>query len=326
MMKVTSIRMVSWLMFLLSPALLWAQSNSVTVVAAKDNTLYFSANGTLSNGAGSYLFAGSDQSGASKRALIQFDLSSIPANAVIDSVRLRLNMSKTTAGATTITLHRLTSDWGEGTSDAGGEEGGGAAAASNDATWIHAFFNSVSWASAGGDYASSSSASRTISGTGAYTWGSTSTMVADVQGWVNDASQNFGWILIGDEEVQRSTKRFDSKENSTAANRPTLTVHYSQTTSVAEESELPNNFRLEQNYPNPFNPTTTIKYALEKPAKVTLTVFDLLGNTVAVLVDEEKSSGEHEVVFEARSLQSGVYFYQIEAAGATQTRKLTLVK
>ena len=311
---------------LIGPAVLLAQSTTVTLVAAKDNTLYFDNNGTLSNGAGTGLFAGADRQTRVKRALVQFDLSSIPSNSVIDSVKLTLNMSKTTSGASTVMVHRLTADWGEGTSDAGGGEGGGATATTNDATWIHTFFNSATWASAGGDFVGTASASASVAGNGAYTWGSTSEMVADVQAWVNDAAQNFGWILIGDEETPQSAKRFDSREHPTAANRPTLTVHYSQPTSVADRNELPGSFRLEQNYPNPFNPETTIKYSLEKPAKVSLTVFDLLGNTVAVLVDEQKNSGEHEVVFRATGLETGVYFYRIKVGGHVQTRKLTLVK
>lgn len=326
MKNATTIRSLLFSILLACPAFLFAQSTTVTLEAAKDNTLYFSEGGSLSNGSGSHLFCGRDAQGGRKRALVQFDLSSIPANAMIDSVRLTMNMSTTISGATTISLRRLTSDWGEGASDAFGEEGAGAAAATNDATWVHTFFNSETWNSPGGDFVPTPSASRSVSGVGSYSWGSTSGMVADAQRWVNNASENFGWILIGNEEMLQTAKRFESRENANTANRPQLIVHYSQSTSVVDRNALPESFRLDQNYPNPFNPKTTITYALNAPAKVTLTVFDLLGNAVAVLVDEEKNSGEYQVVFNAVGLESGVYFYQIDVAGQIETRKLTLVK
>jgi len=134
-------------------------------------------------------------------------------------------MSRTISGAQTVTLHQLLADWGEGSSLAGGQEGGGASSASGDATWIHRFFNSTTWDSAGGDFDSSTSTSQTVSGNGAYSWASTQ-MVADVQAWVNASSTNFGWLLKGNESSNQTTKRFDSRQNSNASNRPTLTITY----------------------------------------------------------------------------------------------------
>jgi hypothetical protein len=206
---------------------------SVTLDPDRDNTLYEDPNGALSNGAGEFIFAGRTSltaQGAIRRALLHFDVtgSAIPAGSTVDSVRLRMNMSRTIAGPATVTLHRVTSDWGEAGSDATGAEGTGTASQTGDATWIHAFFGTAQWATAGGDFVGAAGASREVLTTGPYTWESTASMVADVQGWLDNASTNFGWILIGDENVDTTAKRFDSRDNSVAANRPKLTIFYSQ--------------------------------------------------------------------------------------------------
>lgn len=135
-------------------------------------------------------------------------------------------MSRTRAGPETIRVHRLLADWGEGTSNASGNEGTGTSSASGDATWVHRFFNSDSWNNPGGDFSSVFSASTSVGGSGSYTWGSTSQLVADVQGWVDQPSINFGWVLIGNEAGSQTAKRFDSRENGTSANRPVLTITY----------------------------------------------------------------------------------------------------
>jgi hypothetical protein len=99
---------------------------TITLGPVKDNTLYESSSGALSNGAGAYMFVGkTDNSALIRRAVIAFDPTSVPIGATIDSVTLNLNMSRTTSGSQTVTLHKLQADWGEGTSDALGNEGGG---------------------------------------------------------------------------------------------------------------------------------------------------------------------------------------------------------
>jgi hypothetical protein len=83
---------------------------------------------------------------------------------------------------------------------------------------------------------------------------------------------------------------------------------------------------LDQNYPNPFNPSTTIRYALPRRSQVRLTVFDVLGQQVLVLVDGEVEAGYHEVQFDAGRLSSGVYFYRLHAGDYAQTKKLLLLR
>ncbi len=86
-------------------------------------------------------------------------------------------------------------------------------------------------------------------------------------------------------------------------------------------------YRLNQNYPNPFNPQTVITYSLPHDGTVTLLVFDALGREVATLLrNEKKSSGEHQVTFDASRLASGIYFYRLQADKFVETKKMTLIK
>jgi len=85
-------------------------------------------------------------------------------------------------------------------------------------------------------------------------------------------------------------------------------------------------FKLFQNYPNPFNPSTIISYQISERQLVTLKVYDILGNKIAVLVNEEKPVGSYEVEFNASSFPSGVYFYQLKAGSFIQTNKMILIK
>jgi len=89
---------------------------------------------------------------------------------------------------------------------------------------------------------------------------------------------------------------------------------------------LPEQFELRQNHPNPFNPSTTIQFALASRANVKLSVFDILGREVAVLVDEALAPGAYDVAFEAKGLASGVYVYRLQAGAFVQTKKLTLLR
>ena len=98
-----------------------------------------------------------------------------------------------------------------------------------------------------------------------------------------------------------------------------------------KEQSIVNEFKLYQNYPNPFNPTTKISYQIpavgnENVSSVQLTVYDLLGNEVAELVNENKNAGYHEVNFKANNLSSGVYFYQITTGNYIQSRKMILLR
>ncbi|HAW80501.1 MAG TPA: hypothetical protein DCX27_12800 [Balneola sp.] len=106
----------------------------------------------------------------------------------------------------------------------------------------------------------------------------------------------------------------------------TLWVDVSQLVSNNEESVIPNGFALSQNYPNPFNPSTLIRYDIPVASKVEISVYDALGRRVSVLLDAYKSPGSYDLRFDASGLNSGIYFYRIEAGGFVKTRKMTLIK
>jgi len=99
-------------------------------------------------------------------------------------------------------------------------------------------------------------------------------------------------------------------------------------TSIPEPTagNYPYKFRLEQNYPNPFNPETTIKYQISKNCNVELIVYNLAGQIVKILVNEQKTAGEYSVNWNNNNLNSGIYFYRISAGNYTEVKKCMLIK
>lgn len=98
---------------------------------------------------------------------------------------------------------------------------------------------------------------------------------------------------------------------------------------VAVESDsisIPDKFELSQNYPNPFNPSTIIRYQLPMAGHISLKVYDVLGNEVATLVNEDKPTGSYKAEFDASNLSSGIYFYKIQAENFIETKKMLLLK
>jgi hypothetical protein len=203
------------------------RADMITLNPPEDTTLYEANNN--SNGAGSHIHVGSTGGGFIRRGLLALDVSAIPAGSTINSAVLQLNMSRTSSLAQNVSLHRALSDWGEAGSDAGGNEGQGAPGQLGDATWNFRDYDGAgggtAWTTQGGDFDPDASDTLSVAGLGTYSWGSPGT-TADVQGWLDTPATNFGWILIGNESVIRTTKRFDSGENITAANRPQLTIDF----------------------------------------------------------------------------------------------------
>ncbi len=224
-------------------ALLFAGSNAQAITVnlnpTKDNTLYESSNGTLSNGAGDYFFVGKTNNDETRRALLQFDIAgALPSSANITSVTLSLHTSVTaTLLPDPVELKRLTVDWGEAGSNAGGNVngggGGGASAQAGDATWTHSFSPNTAWTNVGGDFSSDVSATKIVNGPGTYTW-SSEQLADDVQDMLDLGSANFGWIIFGRENFSETAKRFDSRES---GNPPVLTIQYS-TSSGLDDSDF----------------------------------------------------------------------------------------
>ena len=89
---------------------------------------------------------------------------------------------------------------------------------------------------------------------------------------------------------------------------------------------LPKNQQLFQNFPNPFNPATKIIYKIPEKSFVTIKVYDVLGNEITSLVNEEKSAGEYTINFNGAELPSGIYFYRLQAGSFIETKKMVLMK
>ena len=120
---------------------------------------------------------------------------------------------------------------------------------------------------------------------------------AMVGGWLDNAQTGATWVFTG------------------------------PTTEVQEhDPNLPSEFSLQQNYPNPFNPSTSIKYQVSSNTQVSLKIYDVLGNEIATLVNEEKPAGTYEVDFDASRLSSGVYFYKLQAGSFVETKKMILLR
>jgi PKD repeat protein len=198
-------------------------AETVALEPIKDTTIY--EEGALSNGAGDYLFAGTNDDGDERRALLAFDIAgSIPAGSTITEVALTMTVSRTRSGAQTVGLHRVISDWGEGPSNAPGNEGGGTAAMNGDATWSARIFPDQPWTQDGGDFLASPSSEAEVAGIGTYTWASSSALIDDVQRWLDTPAENVGWLVSM--STGGRTKRFNSRENPSATTRPILTVEY----------------------------------------------------------------------------------------------------
>ena len=205
-----------------------AVADIAAIGSSRDNTLYQDPEGDLSNGAGNGMFSG--RSGAAsnsiRRGLIRFDIAGqIPAGATITSATLTLYNSAANAGEAMVSLHRVSQDWGEGTSVAGMGGGGGAAATPGDATWLFRSFPGTAWATAGGSFDPATSAVTSVTETGSYDWASAA-LNADIQSFLDSPAANFGWIILGDESASSTAKRFATKEETLAELRPMLMVEY----------------------------------------------------------------------------------------------------
>jgi hypothetical protein len=151
--------------------------------------------------------------------------------------------------------------------------------------------------------------------------------IFDLTGYTYSLSQDVGIDSIYD--------TFDFGENYVTLKGCIIDgIVYGDTTVVSVEDEttnLPTEFSLSQNYPNPFNPTTTISFTIPQEVRgerqdVKLVVYDVLGNEIETLVNEEKPAGSYNVEFDGSGLTSGVYFYRLTVGKFADTKKLILLK
>ena len=203
-----------------------ARGGQVAIAASADNTIY-SESATSSNGQGSFLFSGRNAQNATRRALLRFDVASaIPAGSIVQSATLELSVSQASSGTETVAIHRVLASWGEGASDAPGSEGSGVAAQASDATWTERFFGgALAWTSAGGDYDATPSATLAVGGPATWAWSSPA-LAADVQHWLDVPAAAHGWIVLGNETIAGTAKRFESRHGTGGGVVPRLVVDF----------------------------------------------------------------------------------------------------
>jgi len=159
--------------------------------------------------------------------------------------------------------------------------------------------------------------------------------------YINQNEGSGDWNLIGryffPASVPVTIKVIDSGESTQGpvirADAVKIAL-FLETTDVKDDNKYPAEFVLHQNYPNPFNPATKIRYTIPNSNVIlsgtkniiTLKIYDVLGNEVAALVNEEQQAGVYEVVFDGSGLSSGVYFYKLTAGSFSDTKKLILLK
>ncbi len=192
-----------------------AGADTVTLVPSQDTTLYenYSDSG---NGTGEWFFAGLTNTGQIRRSLVQFDLSGLPPGTLVQSASFKATLSLSNGSNPTVALHKVTESWTEGGTNSAGPEGSPDLASPGDATWEFRSFPNHPWATLGGTFVSTPSASLAIPlGAATYTWASNAALVADVQSWIDHPETNFGWLLKATSETgSRRARRFNSRSNS----------------------------------------------------------------------------------------------------------------
>jgi hypothetical protein len=306
-----------------------AQTDTIEIIPSRDNTLYESTAGDLSNGQGEYLFIGRTNQPFIRRALLHFDVAGeLPENARVLSAELRVNVSMAVGGPQPATVHEVLRSWGEGESRASGPEGEGGTATSGDATWLHAYYPDQNWQVAGGDYAGTILTETTIDLQGSYTFESTQAFVLLIQEWQTSPETNFGIMIRGNESQQRVAKRLDSRHRQVEDNRPRLVIEYELvSTSLEPFEEIASEFRILENYPNPFNPETTIRYSVDAPGEAIVVVYNLMGQEVWRETRNHSRAGTYEARFNALNLTSGIYLARIAQNNRySNVIKMTLLK
>ena len=154
--------------------------------------------------------------------------------------------------------------------------------------------------------------------------GASETILRTTDGGTNWTSQTSGTtgILFG-------VSFTDSYNGTAVCDNGTILRTTNGGVSFVEEEEIdviPTEFLLSQNYPNPFNSSSVIRYSVPQSSDVVIKVFDILGNEIETLVNEEKTVGTYEITWTADNLPSGIYLYQLRAGSYVQTRKMVLMR
>lgn len=207
---------------------------------------------------------GTTRDGNNGRALLKFDLSQIPQNAVITNVTLQIQVVNQPFGAvaSTFGLHRMLKAWNEGV---GGTQLG-TGATTGDTTWSNRFYPDTDWGAPGGaaqtDFAAATNGEVLVAGPATYIFQSTAAMVADVRFWVTNGNSNFGWIMISEGEGTPFTaRRVALREDQ--VNAPILTVSYSVSGTQAQQPQISNVSQGNNQIHFSFNAEANRTYAVE---------------------------------------------------------------
>ena len=273
----------------------------------KDNSIYSESNN--SNGLGQ-LFSGKtgiNNGNNNRRALIKFDISSIPIGAKITNATLMLNVSQVSfgAGAENYNIYQLTKDWGEGSSNS--VLGTGATAIAPDCTWSDATLGTSLWTTQGGDFSATSLSSLNITGTGNYTFLSNSNFVNTVQNWLDNSSINFGVILIGDESISNSARKFGSKDLGVS---PILSVQW--TNPLSTEEFAYHDFKIS---PNPAKDFIQVKFS-ETISNIQIDIYNVLGKQMYSKLYTSNTP------INISYLNTGLYFLKVSSDGIAKTKKI----
>ena len=294
-----------------------SQTVEVEVGASIDNTMF--KDFQLSNGIGEYFFAGTTKDGVVKRALVMFDLAeSVPEGVTVDSAILVLIPTKVKPGSTSINVHMLTAEWGEGTSKAEDGDGKGAAATTNDATWEYAKFNTHSWIKTGGDYALEASATSTVS-TGNEAVFSSILITANANFWLANPSNNFGWILIGDEFSTSTSAKFGSRDNIDPMLWPILKLYYQGSTSINEFSHSNSDLTVYQG-------ASMDEIIISNDGDPVSGLMKIYSTSGAKVYSNQLHLSQGENTVNVGVQEAGIFIYQIITEGISTSGKLLIYK
>ncbi|MFQ5632678.1 MAG: DUF5110 domain-containing protein, partial [bacterium] len=270
-----------------------------------------------------------------KSMLIRFNLSALDVSdsGSIVQAKLILTFAETRNGTATrqLAAHRLLHEWNAGNANAGID---GRQAQSGETTWVSAMHGASPWRTPGGDFALPSADVVAIADNpgAVYTWEITPL----VKFWITFPDSNFGLILR--EPVinrQNGSKVFFASEHEEPAMRPKLEILRSFVTDAAEENNaIPDAFVLYQNFPNPIlidnangqNFLTTIRFDLPTKKRISLKVYNVLGQVIATLAEGLHEAGSYSIPFRLAHLPSGIYFYRIDAGDFAQSRRLLILQ
>lgn len=234
-MRIASTTVLAILVFQLGSV----QAEIISLTPLNDSSIY-----SDSDNAGSgkdVIHVGRNNSGALKRGLIEFDIAgSLPANAIINDASLVFHQDNDRSN--TISLHRITADWGTVIVGSGGSGGGGGQGdppVAGVVTWNYRIYDDQPWTNSGGDFVPTASASQDVDPTSTdpaqnyYAWVGPG-LVSDLQYWLNNPTENFGWMMVGIESGNTLVRLYSS-ESSVSDYVPELTIDY---TTVPEPHTL----------------------------------------------------------------------------------------